>query len=194
MMKNILLICLLAFSFNSFGQNSYRIENQIWNYIKPSEYISRVDNFEKDRKTGEEYVKKQNDGTTLSTDDKILFSIAKSDSTQINIVLASYKGNGNIERFTLKGYAEKLGEYFKVNPKNDDPKIIVNVSVSEVVIDQTKFYLISKTTNYTEQNYSYTSDYYVSEIQGKEFSIAAVYDNETDKQKIEKSILESTFE
>jgi hypothetical protein len=193
-MKNILLILILGFSIQSFGQNSYRIENQIWNYTKPSKYISRVDNFEKDRKTGEDYVKKQNDGTTLSTDDKILVSIAKTDSTQMNIVLASYKNNGNIERFTLKGYAEKLGEYLKLNPKNDDPKIIVTLNVNEITIDEKKFYLISKTTNYTEQNYSYTSDYYVSEIEGKEFSIAVVYDNKTDKKKIEKSILESTFE
>ena len=193
-MKNILLILLLAFSFQSFGQNNYRIEKCIWNYTKPSEYISRVDNFENDIKTGQDYVEKQNDGTTHSTDDKILFSIAKTDSLQMNIVFASYKDNGNIERFTLKGYAEKLGEYFKVNPKEDNPKNIVTVEVNELMIDQTKFYLISKTTNYTEQNYSYTSDYYVSEIQGKEFSIAVVYDNKTDKQKIEKSILESTFE
>ncbi|MBR9847480.1 MAG: hypothetical protein GYB35_15865 [Algicola sp.] len=193
-MKNILLILLLAFTFQSFGQNNYRIEKSIWNYTKPSEYISRVDNFEKDIKTGEDYVKKQNDGTTLSTDDKILVSVAKSDSIQMNLVLASYKNNGNIERFTLKGYAEKLGEYFKVNPKEDNPKNIVTVKVSQLTIDETKFYLISKTVNYTGQNYSYTSDYYVTEIQGKEFSIAAVYDNETDKQKIEKSILESTFE
>ncbi|AFM02746.1 hypothetical protein Fleli_0257 [Bernardetia litoralis DSM 6794] len=194
-MKNIILILLLAISFQSFGQNNYRIEKCIWNYSKPSEYISRVDNFEKDVKTGEEYIKKQKeDGVTVSTDDKILFSIAKTDSLQMNIVLASYKDNGNIERFTLKGYAEKLGEYFKVNPKNDDPKIIVTVNVNELLIDETKFYLIRKTINYTEQNYSYSSDYYVSEIQGKEFSIAVVYDNDADKLKIEKSILESTFE
>ena len=193
-MKNILLILILAISFQSFGQNNYRIESQIWNFTKPAEYISRVDNFEKHIKTGQDYIKKQNDGTTLSTNDKILFSIAKTDSLQMNIVLASYKDNGNIERFTLKGYAEKLGEYFKVNPKDDNPKNIVTVAVNELMIDETTFYLISKTTNYTEQNYSYTSDYYVSEIQGKEFSIAVVYDNETDKQKIEKSILESTFE
>jgi hypothetical protein len=192
-MKKILLILILAISYQSFGQNSYRIENRIWNYTKPSEYISRVDNFEKDIKTGQEYIKKQNDGTTLSTTDKILFSIAKTDSLQMNIVLASYKDNGNIERFTLKGYAETLGEYFKVNPKEDNPKNIVTVEVNELMIGGIKFYLISKTINYTEQNYYYTSDYYVSEIQGKEFSIAAIYDNATDKQKIEKSILESTF-
>ena len=193
-MKKILLILIIAISYQSFGQNSYRIENRIWNYTKPSEYISRVDNFEKDIKTGQEYVKKQNDGTTLSTTDKILFSISKTDSLQMNLVLASYKDNGNIERFTLKGYAETLGEYFKVNPKEDNPKNIVTVEVNELMIGGIKFYLISKTTNYTEQNYYYTSDYYVSEIQGKEFSIAAIYDNATDKQKIEKSILESTFE
>ena len=175
-MKNILLILILVISFQSFGQNSYRIENKIWNYTKPSEYISRVDNFEKDIKTGKDYVKNQNDGTTLSTDDKILVSVAKSDSLQMNVVLASYKNNGNIERSKLKGYAEKLGEYFKVNPKEDNPKNIVTVEVNELMIDEKKFYLISKTINYTEQNDSYTSDYYVTEIQGKEFWIVAVYD------------------
>lgn len=192
-MKNIFLILILAISLQSFGQSNYRIEKCIWNYTKPSGYISRVDNFEKTIKTGQDYIEKQNDGTTNSTDDKILFSIAKTDSLQINAVLASYKNNGNIERFSLKGYAEKLGEYLKVNPKNVDPKIIVSVKVSELEIDQKKFYLIRKTTNYTEQDYSYTSDYYVSEIEGKEFSIVAIYDNETDRKKIEKSILESTF-
>jgi hypothetical protein len=194
-MKNILFILLLAISFQSFGQKNYRIENCVWNYTKPSEYLSRIDNFEQTVKTAEEYFKKQKDeGIRMSIDDKILFSIAKTDSTQVNIVVASYMNNENIERYTLKGYAEKFGEHFKVNPKDDNPKNIISVKVSELIIDEMKFYLISKTTNFTEQNYSYTSDYYVSEIQGKEFSIAVIYDNEIDKQKIEKSILESTFE
>ena len=69
----------------------------------------------------------------------------------------------------------------------------VFVKINEVIIDKKKFYLISKTTNYTEHNYSYTSDYYVTEIEGKEFSIVTIYDNEIDRQKIEKSITESTF-
>ena len=193
-MKNILFILILTISYQSYAQKDYRIEKCIWNYTQPSEYVSRVDNFEKDIKTGEEYVKQQKNGATVSTDDKILFSIAKTDSIQMNVILASYKNNGNIERFTLKGYAEKMGEYFKLHPKEDNPKNIVSVNVSELIIDEMKFYLISKTINYTEQNYSYTSDYYVTEIQEKEFSIAAVYDNKTDKQKIEKSIMESTFE
>lgn len=194
-MKNIFLILLLAYSLQTFGQNKYRIENISWNYTKPKDYISREDNFEKMIKTGMEYIKKQKeDSVRISTDDKILFSIAKTDSVQMNMVYASYKNNGNIERFTLKGYAEKLGEYFKINPKNNNPKNIVTVLVNEIIIDQIKFYLIRKTINYSEHNYTYTADYYVSEIQGKEFSILTVYDNENDKQIIEKSILESKFE
>lgn len=193
-MKNILLILTLAISLNSVGQNSYKIVKQIWNYTKPSDFISRIDNFEKAIKIGQEYVKNKKNELTLSTDDKILFSIAKNDSALMNIALASYKNNLNIKRFTLKGYAEKLGGFLKENQKKEHPKAIVTLKVQELTIDKKKFYLLSKTTTYSEQHYTYTSDFYVSEIQGKEFSITVVCDNETDREKIKKSILESTFE
>lgn len=191
-MKKIVLILLLVNSFQSFGQKKYQIEKCTWTYTKPADYISRVDNFEKERKDGVEYIKSQQDSVTTSYDDRILFSIATIDST--NVILASYTNNDNIKNFTLKGYAEKVGKYLKENPKNDSPKIITTVKVSELAIDEIKFYIVSTTTNYTEQNYSYTSDFYIAEIQGKEFSIVAIYDNEIDKKKIKKSIVESTFE
>ena len=143
-MKNLVLILLLAISYQLLGQKNYRIEKCLWNYTQPTSYVSKVDNFENEIKTGQEYIKNQEDGTTFSNDDTILFSIAKSDTTQVNIALASYRNNGNIQRFTLKGYAEKLGEYFKVNPKNDNPKVLVSVEVSEITIDKKKFYLVSK--------------------------------------------------
>ncbi len=38
----------------------------------------------------------------------------------MNLALVSYKSNENIERFKLKGYADKLGEYLKVNPKENN--------------------------------------------------------------------------
>lgn len=194
LMKNILLTLFLIISLQTFAQKTYYIEKCIWNYTQPSEYIFKVDNFEKERKTGEDYIKKQENGTTLSTDDKILFSLAKTESSQVNVILASYKDNENIEKYTLKGYAEMLGEYFKANPKDNNSNNIITVEVSELIIDERKFFLISKKTELTEQNYSYTSNYFVAEIEGKEFSIVAIYDNEQDKKKIEKSILESTFE
>jgi|GEM_PF-3327121 len=193
-MRSILLIFISVFSFQSYGQKSYRIEKLLWNYTQPSEYISRVDNFEEEVKAGQEYIREEEDESTHSNDDKILFAIAKSDSAEMNIVLASFKNNGNIEKFTLEGYAEQLGEYLKENPKNDELEKTVTVSVSDITIDKIRFYLIIKTTDFTKKDYSFTSDYYVTEVQGKEFSIADVYDNEIDKQKIKKSILESTFE
>ncbi|MGJ8731874.1 MAG: hypothetical protein ACSHW4_01980 [Cellulophaga sp.] len=193
-MRNFLLILLLAISLQSFGQKNYRIKKCIWSITPPAAYSARVDNFEKIVKAGETYIKKQkNDSVTLSTDDTVLFSLAKTDSVQMNIVLASYKNNESIEQYTLKGYAEILGEYLETHPKDNSPKNTVNVLVRELVIDKMKFYLIRKTTNYTVEKYSYTSDYYVAEIEGKEFSITAIYDNEFDKQKIEKAVLESTF-
>ena len=193
-MRYILFILFVIFSFKSSGQKNYRIENTIWKFTQPSGYILKIDNFDKEIKIGEEYVKKLDDENyTLSNDDKILLSIVKSDSSQVNMIFASYKNNNNIKKFTLKGTAEKLAEFFKVNPKDDNPKNNVFVKISEVIIDKKKFYLISKTTNYTEHNYSYTSDFYVTEIEGKEFSIVTIYDNEIDRQKIEKSITESTF-
>ncbi len=191
-MKKTLLILLIIINYPTFGQNKYRIEKCVWNITKPADYITRIDNFEEIIKLGEEYVEEKEE-LELANDSKTLFSIAKSDSSPINMMIASYQGNENIKNYTLKGYAKALGAYFKESSKEDDPKNITTVKVSEVVIDKIKFYLISSTLTFTEKKYAYTSDYYVTEIQGKEFSIAVMYDNEIDKRKIEKSITESTF-
>ena len=71
-------------------------------------------------------------------------------------MIASYQGNENIKNYTLKGYAKALGAYFKESSKEDDPKNITTVKVSEVVIDKIKFYLISSTLTFTEKKYAYT--------------------------------------
>lgn len=84
-------------------------------------------------------------------------------------------------------------EYLKTNPKDDNPEHYTTVKLSEVNIDNITFQVISKTVNLSEQNYIYTSVMYIAEIQGKEFSITCIYDNEIDEEKIKKAIKNSNF-
>lgn len=193
-MKNTCLILLLAFSLNAIGQKNYKIIETTWSYASPDGYIVRIDNFEQQIKTGQEYIKNKDDGNTISNDDKILLSIAKTDSLQMNMLFVSHKNNENIKRFTAKGYAERLGDYFKENPKNDNPNVNVSVTVSPLSIDSVEFYLIRKKVDYKEKNITYASDYYFANIDNRELSIVAIYDNDSDKAIIEQSILESRFE
>ncbi|WP_289064218.1 hypothetical protein [uncultured Zobellia sp.] len=190
MQNFIVIIFLLAISV-SHAQKNYRIEDTIWTYEKPRGFITRSDNFERVIQTGTDHIKKTE--SKSSNDDVILISIAKSDSSDVNMVLASYKNNINIKKFSLKEYAYKLGEYFKRNPSEENDEQNLSVEVVEQTIDNKLFYVIEREVTLVENNYSYISAYYVTEIDDKEFSIVMVSDNESDRRKIEKSILTSKF-
>ena len=190
-MKNIVALIFLLIISVSHAQKKYRIDKTIWVYEKPDGFITRSDNFEKVVQKGEDYIEKTKN--TSSNDDFILVSIAKSDSLDVNMVLASYKSNINIDKLSLKGYAYKLGEYFsRSSGKTNEQKL--TVGVVEKIIDDRLFYVIEREVTLVKDNYSYMSAYYVTEIDNKEFSIVMVCDNENDRRKIEKSILTSKFE
>lgn len=189
-------VLVLVFNFTGlFAQESYKIGNTIWKYNKPTNYITRVNNFEETRKRADDYFE-EHDEINVSTarEEKILFSFAVTESAKTNAIIASYQSDSNIQKYTLKGYVDVLAEFLKHNPSVEDPTILVSVDIKEQIIDGKKFYLVIKTVDYTEHNFSYTMVYYVTHIDGVEFSISVIYDNEEDKLKIEKSILESTFE
>lgn len=104
-MKKIYFLLFVLISTYSFSQKNYRIENCIWEFKQPTNYIVRIDNFEQAIKAGKEYLEKD-EIMSNSLDDKILFSIAKSENSPINMIISNYQGNENIKNFTLKGYAK----------------------------------------------------------------------------------------
>jgi len=190
-MRKIIVLTLLLHSTISFGQRVYRVEKARWEYTKPANYKIRVDNFSSALKAGDSLIKKNNKSQTQSHDDKILFSFAKSDSIDINIILADYKNNSNILKYTLKGYVDKLVEFMKSNYASlgSDAKI----TTREQLIDKVKFLVVETKIYHKEKNYTYWTQMYITELSEKEFSISAAFDNEKDRKAIEESILKSSF-
>ena len=95
-MKRFFVIIIILFSHYLIGQKNYKINSSTWLYTAPINYISKIDNFEKERKKGEKYLKKEEKEVTFSTDDVILLSLQKKDSST-NVIFVTYKNNFNIK-------------------------------------------------------------------------------------------------
>lgn len=190
-MRISLLPIALLFSIISFGQKTYRIGNVFWEYKKPTTYKTKVDNFSSTIKTGDSVIKKNNNLQKQTNDDVILFSVAKNDSVDLNIIFGSYKGNSNIARFTLKGYVDKLVEFMKSN--YEQLKSDAQITTKETLINNVKFYIIQSKVYHKEKNFTYWTRMYIAEVSGKELNITVTYDNEIDRNLIETSIISSKF-
>ena len=66
--------------------------------------------------------KKEEKEVTFSTDDVILLSLQKKDSST-NVIFVTYKNNFNIKNHTLNGYAQILKEILIRNGKNEYPYV-----------------------------------------------------------------------
>ena len=161
-MRISLLSVALLLSIISFGQKTYRIGNVFWEYKKPITYKTKVDNFSSTIKTGDSVIKKNNNLQKQSNDDVILFSVAKNDSIDLNIILGNYKGNSNIARFTLKGYVDKLVEFMKSN--YEQLKSDAQITTKETLIDNVKFYIIESKVYHKEKNFTYWTRMYIAEV------------------------------
>jgi hypothetical protein len=190
-MRITLITLSLLLSFISFGQKTYRIDKVLWEYKKPATYKTRTDNFSSAMEAGDSLIKKNNNLQKQSNDDVILFSIAKNESKDLNIILGSYKGNSNIAKFTLKGYIEKLVEFMKYN--YEQLKSDVQITTKEILINNVKFYVIENKIYHKEKNFTYWTRMYIAELSGKELNITATYNNENDRKTIEASIMSSKF-
>lgn len=190
-MRTAFLAVSLLLSFISFGQKTYKIGNVYWEYRKPATYKTRIDNFSSAINTGDSVVKKNNNLQKQSNDDVILFSVAKNEAADLNIILGSYKGNSNIARFTLKGYVDKLVEFMKSN--FEQLKSDAQVTTKETLINGVKFYVIENKIHHKEKNFTYWTRMYIAEVSGKELNITVTYDNENDRKAIDASILASKF-
>ena len=191
-MKRFFVIIIILFSHYLIGQKNYKINSSTWLYTAPITYISKIDNFEKERKKGEKYLKKEEKEVTFSTDDVILLSLQKKDSST-NVIFVTYKNNFNIKNHTLNGYAQILKEILIRNGKNEYPNNESSVTVDEILIDKIKFNVIRQTIFFNDENYIGTKDFYIAEIDEKEFMIVVANVNEEDRKNVKNSILNSTF-
>ena len=191
-MKRFFVIIIILFSHYLIGQKNYKINSSTWLYTAPINYISKIDNFEKERKKGEKYLKKEEKEVTFSTDDVILLSLQKKDSST-NVIFVTYKNNFNIKNHTLNGYAQILKEILIRNGKNEYPNNESSVTVDEILIDKIKFNVIRQTIFFNDENYIGTKDFYIAEIDEKEFMIVVANVNEEDRKNVKNSILNSTF-
>lgn len=190
-MRTLILLALLSQTIFSFGQKTYKVNKAIWTYIKPENYKTRVDNFSSSINKGDSVIRQNITLSEQPNDEHILFSIAKSDSSDINVVLADYKDSSNIKKFTMKGYITKLVEFLKYNYEKLGSD--VNIKTKEILIDKIKFSVVETKIYHKENNYTYWTEMYIADLSGKEFSISVTYDNERDKKIIEQSILQSKF-
>ena len=190
-MRTVILLTFLLQATISFGQRTYSINKAIWTYTKPGNYKIRVDNFSSSISKGDSIIKQNVTSSEQSNDEHILFSIAKSDSSDINVILADYKNNSNIKKFTMQGYITKLVEFMKYNYEKLSSD--VSIKTKEIFIDKIKFSVVETKIYHKENKYTYWTAMYIADLSTKEFSISATYDNEKDKKAIEQSILRSKF-
>jgi hypothetical protein len=190
-MRIAFLSIFLLLSVISFGQKTYQIGKVLWEYKKPTTYKTRIDNFSSTIKTGDSVIKKNNNLPHQSNDDVVLFSVAKSEAADLNIILGSYKTNSNIARFTLKGYVDKVVDFMKSN--YEQLKSDAQVTKTETLINGVKFFVIENRIHHKEKNFTYWTRMYFAEVSGKELNVTVTYDNENDRKAIETSIMSSKF-
>lgn len=189
-MKKIYIILFFLSSIIGFSQNNYRIQNRIWTFEKPKNFVIKVDNFIDLVKTGEDFLEKD-ERLNLKVEETILLSIAQKDTTSNNLLIASFSNNNNIKRFSLSGYVDKMVEVFKEKYKELESE--VNITKKELQISGVKFYVIENTINHKTKNYTYKTKMYIAEIENTEFNISCVIDNEVDENNMTKAIVESKF-
>lgn len=193
MIKNVFLFVTILFANFLIGQKKYAVKNTLWSFKNPVDYVIKTDNFEKERKVGEEYLTRE-EGIVSSNDDVILLAIEKKDSSA-NAIVVSYKNNLTIKKYTLKGYANALKDILDNDCKRQyqNEKDECSVVVEELVIDSINFVVVKQTVLFKEDDYVGTKYFYIAEIEDKEFMITVVNTNEVDRKNALNSVLNSTF-
>lgn len=191
-MKKFIFILILFLSNFLSAQKSYKINTVSWIFKAPKNYVAKADNFEKEVKAGEEYLKKEENIDTFSTDDVVLLTLEKEDSSP-NVIMVSYKNNSSIQDQTLNGYADIVKEMLLRNANHDYPDAENKVINEEITIDKITFNVVRQNSFFKEKNYLATKYFYIAEIDNKEFMIVVVNTNEEDRKNAVKSVLDSKF-
>ena len=194
-MKNKLLFVLFLFiATNTLAQKNYSIDHVSCKYKKPKHYTYRIDNFNLDEKVqaGENLPDKNTSDVKAEKEEKILYSIVKSETSEINKITASCRQNVLIKNHTLKGYAEMLAASIKAGFDGLGPK--QNLTMGEIEIDKNSFYLIEYHVLNDKKEFDYGVLIFCGGIAEKQLTIAASYDNAKDKKAIFNSITKSKFD
>lgn len=118
-------------------------------------------------------------------------SIFKPEESHVNKLNATYISNQNLKNLTLEIYAFSLVETFKKGYNSGD--FSAEVQLERKKIQDIPFYLIRSQIRHLESDYQYISDVYLTEINGKEFNVTLIYDNDEDKQTLEEIFYNSSF-
>lgn len=172
-------------------KTNYKIGTTTWQYQLPKEFKIRQDQFRDVIETGQEFIEKENQGTNVTKDDIIVLSAAKSDSSDLNILLVSFRNNDMIKQFGLDGYCNKLMELYKYSFETNGANF--KTESSQVLIDSNKFYTIENKIFDNENNYGYSIMIFIGEISEKEVSFSLIIDNESDKELLVNSLINSKF-
>lgn len=171
-MKSLLLL-LSTFIFCSlFGQQTFHLDQILWNFSIPNEYEIKEKDFN-------------------FMDSKVLLSFSKNFEEAVNTFSATYGESENIKKLTTEIYVFSLIDLYKKAYNSTD--FSADVQMERLKIDNRVFYLIRSTIIHLETEYKYISDVYISEMNEKEFRVDITYDNDEDKQVLENSFLNSTF-
>lgn len=189
-MKYLLTILSLTAFVLSFGQKAYQIDQTYWVYEKPENYIFREDNFSEIISKGEEFLKENVENICPDPkDEKLLLTIAKSNDSDLNILISSFSENSNIAKFTMDGYIDRLIQtYYDQFDKHGTP---VDIEKEKTSIDSVDFYKLTIIVHNPITEYK--SIQYIGEIDEKEVNFTMVTDNESDEKLIEDSIKQSFF-
>jgi hypothetical protein len=189
-MKYIFCFVFITLSFWASCQKIYHIGKMEWTITKPGGYKTRIDNFSYSIDKGTKFINNNFQAGKQSGDDTVLFAIGKNDSVDINIMLASYKSNSNILKYSLRGYIYLMSDFFKASYEKLGRQVELNIDSAN--ISGIKFYLL-KNKIHVNANYTYFTCMYISEISKREFSVSITYDNDIDRKAFQDAMLNSKF-
>ena len=172
-------------------EKTYKIDTANWSYKLPEGYKVRTDQFSEALKRGQKEIETKGQGATASNSDVILISAAKGDSSDINVILASYKGNQMILNFGLAGYKDKLIEYLKYSFETNHSNF--KIEEDKILIDSVLFYTIENKMYDPRGDYVYSSMIFIGEVSNKEVSFSLTFDNQRDKDLLVNSLVNSKF-
>ena len=191
----LLNVLIISFCISSCeaqtSETTYHIDATNWLYKLPEEYKIRTDQFSEALNAGQNEIEKNGQGATASNNDVILLSAAKSDSSDLNILFASYKSNQMILKLGLKGYKDKLIEFFQYTFEKNSS--IYKMEEGKVLIDSIVFYTIENKMYDPKGNYIYSSMMFLGEVSNKEVSFSLTFDNQKDKDLLVNSLMSSKF-
>lgn len=171
----IYISTLLVLVFNlAFAQYVVELDHAVWEFEVSEPY--KV-----------EFVKSDSIESHL-TQERV--SIYK-DEDAVNKLVFIYGENHNMRDLTPEIYVFTVQDLYKRIFNTEDFEADVQMERREMLNDV--FYLIRSTVNHLESDYKYISDLYISEIDGKEFSVFITYDNDDDKAELEKIFYNSEF-